>query len=823
MNATPVPKFGAVQPTLLRAKPDDSSGDGGMMQKRKNRQLTNPRANRIPSVRFPVSLVKMTPTVKPKVQNPTTKYRNRTPPRNIHFVTDADGMGKENIMNRQYLLLKSQRTVLLRIEQRIPQVFEEESLSSIATTVANSVRAVLDSRYSNVFSESAQQIETFRQIISNNKNLPIEAGKLIQTVISVLITISRINSLICFCSSWEKMSTEGAKENSPTRTTMGEFSDVSFGSDDSTDEIESVQQIQDINTQEDNFICRICEEVIPLDMIEEHSALCIQAHLSQYHFYRCGERLKKIRNNIADQFLNIIWPGDQEQSTSVVFPILYLYYLTGIAIDIQNADNDADEQLENILSSLSKYQPPIPTLEFAHVISSCIQLITKKMHCVNEISTTARAITRTTRRHRASTIGGFTTLLCDFEFLAKLSSGAFARVYLSRKKRTGDLYAIKVIKRSNIGQKNQIRKVSTERDIMRRLHSPYVVNFYYSFVEKNNLYLVMEFIPGGDIFSLLQNVGCLSEEHTKVYAAQIVKALQFLRQNQIIHRDLKPDNILINELGMLKLADFGLSYFGASVKITKDSENKSQVVGTPDYMAPEIIMNKPHTFAVDYWALGCIIFEMLCGIPPFHGDDEVDTFRKILTGSIEWDDLEECSNEVKDLITHLLTNDPKTRLGSKHIEDIMRHPWFSDIDWDSIDKLSPVFVPTANRIDSYKDYFVERYQFNDNDESDIREDMACSPQKNSKNGLEDEDIEKFPMVSLQHLMSTNEELANKIRHTRRASNDVAKCDVSDFAFNVGSQKNLKPWASSIDKSEGTFGSAPTSTPLSDNYVDSFLV
>ena len=308
------------------------------------------------------------------------------------------------------------------------------------------------------------------------------------------------------------------------------------------------------------------------------------------------------------------------------------------------------------------------------------------------------------------------------------------------------------------------------------------------------MYLVMEYIPGGDIFSLLHSVGCLSEENTKRYAVQLVKALQYLRRNKIIHRDLKPDNVLINEQGRLKLADFGLSYFGASgVNISGDT---SRVVGTPDYMAPEIILARRHEFAVDYWALGIMIFEMLSGVPPFHGDTEADTFRRIMCGDIHWSELElEISPEARDLITKLLIHDPTKRLGAKSITEIMNHPWFAGIDWDNIDQIPPVFVPDVSHLDSYKGYFQDRYDFQDDDEQDIIEDMEQSRKKYGLlcKRMDDDDLtSQFPSVSLEQLMNLNAEIAKRVRRNVRRASDVT-ADITEGHTNYG----IKPWGSQI--------------------------
>lgn len=301
----------------------------------------------------------------------------------------------------------------------------------------------------------------------------------------------------------------------------------------------------------------------------------------------------------------------------------------------------------------------------------------------------------------------------------------------------------------------------------------------------------MEYMPGGDIYSLLQSVGSLSEENTRTYTIQLVKALEFLRNNGIVHRDLKPDNILINSQGFIKLADFGLSYFGvagqhlstnASPTFTQANDNlpsatnycsltelsardpfdqdlfsanqspDTEAVGTPDYMSPEVVMSKKHTFTADYWSLGTIVFEMLSGTPPFHGDDESDTFQRIILGQISWDDyfkvdqgrdnsndeeeeddITYISPQALDFMQKLLVVNPEKRLGASDFHEIMNHPWFKNVNWDDVSNLPPVFTPNTSRIESYKDYFQDRsYHFQNDDESDIIEDISLAKKIDSE-------------------------------------------------------------------------------------------
>ena len=361
-------------------------------------------------------------------------------------------------LNQQYLLLKSQRTVLERIRDRIGDASPE--LCSV-------IERILNAKYIDLLDLAVKETEDVRNEIHGEK---VDV-KLLETLLSVLITITRVLTSVCFGTNWKLLK----RNNSTVKTMVGEFAEVELPEEPE----ESVHLIQEINSSEENFICRICEEVVPLDLIEKHSALCIKAHEGQYHFYLCGERLKGIMQEIAGMdVMRHTWPGEMADVVEMVFPIMFYYSLLKMAQNVQIADVEAQRQLDSIIARLSYFD--VPENEAKSMTDKFVlgkQIVQKKLEACKAISKAAKAISRTTRRHRCSTIGGFQTLLADFEFIDKLSSGAFARVYLSRKRRTGDLFAIKVIKKSNISLKNQVRMVSAERDIMRKLHSPYIVNF----------------------------------------------------------------------------------------------------------------------------------------------------------------------------------------------------------------------------------------------------------------------------------------------------------------------------------------------------------
>ena len=434
----------------------------------------------------------------------------------------------------------------------------------------------------------------------------------------------------------------------------------------------------------------------------------------------------------------------------------------------------------------------------------------------------------------------------DFDILKPISKGAFGSVFLAKKRTTGDYYAIKVLKKSDMIAKNQITNVKAERMIlMTQNQSPFVVKLFFTFQSAEFLYLVMEYLPGGDCASLCKVLGGLSEEWARQYIAEVVIGLQHLHSKGVVHRDLKPDNLLIDQKGHLKLTDFGLSKIGllgrqtrqavaaaaassstaaggfgahasrtdstsgslpssansfasearhqavstpagttagdtaasfsprtpglggmmrnqsffaapqrgrivsSSTDASDSGESDSQrgvpkplpsaridspgnlfgahpllsdslgpssgegassvpprFVGTPDYLAPESILGiGMDDFAVDWWALGVILYEFLYGVPPFHDETPEKVFDNILSRRIDWEeDSVEVSPEARDLMESLMCTDPKRRLGSGGPEEIKNHPFFKGIDWDNVTAEPGPFVPQVTDPES-TDYF----------------------------------------------------------------------------------------------------------------------
>lgn len=337
------------------------------------------------------------------------------------------------------------------------------------------------------------------------------------------------------------------------------------------------------------------------------------------------------------------------------------------------------------------------------------------------------------------------TSIDDFEIMKPISRGAFGRVFLAKKRTTGDLFAIKVLRKADMIRKNAVESILAERDILITVRNPFVVRFFYSFTSRENLYLVMEYLNGGDLYSLLRNLGCLDEDVARVYLAEVVLALEYLHSMHIVHRDLKPDNLLIAHDGHIKLTDFGLSKVGlinstddlsgpavSGASLYGDDEpqmneleqmdhrarrqNRS-AVGTPDYLAPEILLGTGHGCSADWWSVGVILFELIVGIPPFNAEHPQTIFDNILNRKIPWPHVpEEMSFDAQDLIDKLLTEDPHQRLGANGASEVKQHPFFKDISWDTLARQKAAFVPSSDSA-SDTSYFTSRYSWNPSDEN----------------------------------------------------------------------------------------------------------
>jgi len=237
-----------------------------------------------------------------------------------------------------------------------------------------------------------------------------------------------------------------------------------------------------------------------------------------------------------------------------------------------------------------------------------------------------------------------------------------------------------------------------KKKILDEIKCPHIVNLVGFFQDNKNLYLVMDYVPGGEMFYHLRRAGRFTDEVAKFYAAEVVLAWEHLHARNIIYRDLKPENLLINSDGHLKVADFGFA--------KKIEDRTWTVCGTPEYLAPEIILSRGYGKAVDWWALGVLIYEMLVGYPPFFDDDPYEIYEKIVACKIKYPPF--LKPAAKDLISNLLQVDLSKRFGNLKdgVDDIKRHKWFADIDWEAMSqlKVKPPFVPVVQGSDDTSNF-----------------------------------------------------------------------------------------------------------------------
>ncbi len=282
----------------------------------------------------------------------------------------------------------------------------------------------------------------------------------------------------------------------------------------------------------------------------------------------------------------------------------------------------------------------------------------------------------------------------DFEILRLLGKGTFGQVYQVRKRDTGRIYAMKVLSKKVIVKKKEIAHTIGERDILvttASTGSPFIVGLKFSFQTPTDLYLVTDYMSGGELFWHLQKEGRFNEERAKFYIAELVMALEQLHNNDIVYRDLKPENILLDANGHIALCDFGLS----KANLTSNGTTNT-FCGTTEYLAPEVLLDENgYTKMVDFWSLGVLIFEMCCGWSPFYAENTNDMYKNIAFGKVRFPK-DVLSQEGKAFVKGLLNRNPKHRLGAiDDARELRQHPFFNDIDWDLLlaKNLPPPFKP----------------------------------------------------------------------------------------------------------------------------------
>jgi len=271
--------------------------------------------------------------------------------------------------------------------------------------------------------------------------------------------------------------------------------------------------------------------------------------------------------------------------------------------------------------------------------------------------------------------GGHKVCTDDFEIIRVIGKGSFGKVMEVRKKDTGATYAMKEMSKEVIERENLLEHIFAEKSILQKIDHPYIVSLHFAFQTKDKLYLVLDFLSGGELFYHLSQAARFDEWRAKFYCAQIGSAVGHLHSLDIIYRDLKPENAVLDRDGNVCLTDFGLAKTGV-----QGAYAASTFCGTPEYLAPEFLMGGGHGKAVDWWSLGILLYEMLAGIPPFYSENVNEMYELILKKPLEFPD--DMSPNARDLCTRLLDRNPDTRL--QDVRVFMSHPFFADIDWGKL-------------------------------------------------------------------------------------------------------------------------------------------
>ncbi|KAL9027883.1 MAG: hypothetical protein Q9196_003665 [Gyalolechia fulgens] len=330
----------------------------------------------------------------------------------------------------------------------------------------------------------------------------------------------------------------------------------------------------------------------------------------------------------------------------------------------------------------------------------------------------------------------------NFSTVKIIGKGAFGEVKLVQRKTDAKIYALKSLVKTEMFKKDQLAHVRAERDILAESDSPWVVKLHTTFQDPTYLYMLMEFLPGGDLMTMLIKYEIFSEDITRFYMAEIVMAIEAVHKLGYVHRDIKPDNILLDRLGHIKLTDFGLStgfhpqhensYYQQLLKgsSSKPKDNRASVnldqinltvsnrgqintwrksrrvmaystVGTPDYIAPEIFIGDGYAFSCDWWSVGAIMFECLIGWPPFCAEDPHDTYRKIVNWreTLYFPEDIALGDTARHLICSLLCSAPNrlgTASGNNGASEIKAHEFFRGVAWDGLRKIRAPFEPRLN-------------------------------------------------------------------------------------------------------------------------------
>jgi len=280
----------------------------------------------------------------------------------------------------------------------------------------------------------------------------------------------------------------------------------------------------------------------------------------------------------------------------------------------------------------------------------------------------------------------------DFESLKVIGKGSFGKVLQVRYKKTGEIFAMKVLNKKTILERNELDHTKAEKSILMKLACPFLVRLHYSFQTPDKIYFIMDFVNGGELFYHLQKEKTFTPKRVQFYSAEIVIGLEYLHNQGVIYRDLKPENILITAAGHICMTDFGISKEGLLAK----DDRTATFCGTPEYLAPEVLEGKGYGKEVDWWSFGTLMYEMFTGLPPFYSEDVQLMYSKIMNAKLKFPST--IPEQAVSLIEGLLERNPAKRLADPVA--IKAHPYFANIDWDKLVKLeiTPPYIPPVTNV-----------------------------------------------------------------------------------------------------------------------------
>ena len=520
---------------------------------------------------------------------------------------------------------------------------------------------------------------------------------------------------------------------------------------------------------EDSVICRVCEKRVARRVLAAHTTLCVAHHKAAQEHAAANRELCKLLRSLAHtsrQLLSSLLMATMQRHALLCAPLEQLAAICNASLaDTTHRQTSSPLHIVGSNSTLLKQLVDVQKKHalsmssggatFSAYAAQLKGVLTGKVMRSQEVIELLDATDYAaddgqpaTTRVGADTVAPPAYSITDFKLLRTLSSGGVGQVWLARKKKTGDHFALKAMRKGRIRELKMSASVSVEKEILYKHDCPFLVRGYFAMRSMRHIYFVLEYCPGGDLLGLLNNVGCVLEPHARFYLAETLLGLDYLHQRKILHRDIKPSNVLMAANGHVKLADFGLS----------SSSRRLQQCGTLPYLAPEMINEAVADYTLDLWAAGVLFHELVVGDTPYTGESPKEILQSILTTPLHartnLDSL--FSPDAADLAIGLLAVDPKARLGAFSFKQITTHPFFADTPWDGMIHTEPPFVPVlANTGDaSY---------FEDTAGPELQGSHQTQLDSESDHGSDASDFDHIAGVNIDQLLALTQDAAAELK------------------------------------------------------------